>query len=414
MNNEKIGILIVGLNGATANTTVAGCQLLVKKLAPDYGMITNRSPFRQAQGVEASAGSALEFTERPSRTAFTEHRLIPLDRLVFGGWDVNSQDAYQTAGRHQIIPLNLLQKIKKHLEGIRPMKGVTTSHDAGLFQSQKHLKQTNSLQKKLDLLVSDVINFKKRNDLQKIIIVFLGSSLKPVRPGRIHENIQNFKKAVRRNHPGITSGMLYALAALETNSPFIDFTANNTLEIKALADYARSKNIPLAGQDGKTGQTMIKTALAQLLKIKNFKLTGWYSTNLLGNMDGQILSLPEHGQEKLKDKSGVLAPILGYEDFDHRVDINYYTPRGDNKEAWDNIDFLGWLGQPMSLKINWLGRDSILAGPLVLDLIRLVEYAQRRGRGGLQTQLAFFFKNPLGSKPQGLFEEYRMLEQFLK
>ncbi len=377
---------MVGLNGATANTTVAGCYLIRKKLAPAYGLMTNEP-------------------------LFAKHQLVKLDQLVFGGWDFANRDAARVADQQGVIPPALLNKVTGDLKKLKPMPGVTTAHDVDLFRRQKHAHKTNSLGKKLELLIANIERFKKTHRLDKTVVVFTGSPLKQFKPGSLHQNIKSFKQALARNHADITSGMLYALAAIETGSPFIDFTTNTTLEVKALVDYAKSKKVPLAGKDGKTGQTMIKTALAQLLKIKNLKLTGWYSTNLLGNPDGQILSLPEYGQNKFKDKLGVLQPILKYSDFDHSVDIKYYGPRGDNKEAWDNIDFLGWLGQPMTMKINWLGRDSILAAPLIIDLVRLMENAQRKGRGGLQTHLAFFFKNPLGAKPQGLFKEYQILEK---
>lgn len=208
--------------------------------------------------------------------------------------------------------------------------------------------------------------------------------------------------------------MLYAYAAIEENCPFVDFTPNVTLETEALLELADIKNVPLAGRDGNTGQTLMKTVLGQMLKIRNLKLDGWYSTNILGNNDGKVLARNEHAEIKMRDKLGVLEPLLGYGDFDHTVNIEYFAPRGDNKEAWDSIDFLGWLDQSISVKINWLGRDSILAAPLILDLIRLLEYAQREGEKGIQSHLAMYFKNPLGTKTRGFFDQYKLFVDYYK
>nr|MBC8554266.1 inositol-3-phosphate synthase [Candidatus Brocadiales bacterium] len=229
-----------------------------------------------------------------------------------------------------------------------------------------------------------------------------------------YDNLEGFRKAITNNDEGLTSGMLYAYAAIEENCPFVDFTPNVTLETGALLELADVKNVPLAGRDGNTGQTLMKTVLGQMLKIRNLKLDGWYSTNILGNNDGKVLARNEHSEIKMRDKLGVLEPLLGYGDFDHKVNIEYFAPRGDNKEAWDSIDFLGWLDQSISVKINWLGRDSILAAPLILDLIRLVEYAQRKGEKGIQSHLAMYFKNPLGTKARGFYDQYKVFVDYYK
>ncbi|MBI4802564.1 MAG: inositol-3-phosphate synthase [Elusimicrobia bacterium] len=386
MSKEKTGVLMIGLNGATANTTVVGTKVLLKKLVPDYGMIT-QSPL------------------------FAGHPLIKLDQLVFGGWDLHSHNAYDAAVRNKVLEENWIKAVRKDIEKIRPMKGIVTSHDVDFLKSLDNIKPVKTRKAQLEAIIKDIRSFKKANGLKKTVVVFLASPLKCVKPGRIHKDIKNLKRAIATNDPAVTSGMLYALAAIETDSPYIDFTPNITLELPALADYAAEKKVPLAGQDGNTGQTMMKTLIGQMLKIKNLRLAGWYSTNILGNMDGKVLALPEHCVLKMKDKLDVLSAVLGYGGFDNIVDIRYYLPRGDNKEAWDNIDFLGWLGMPMSCKINWLGRDSILAAPLVLDLIRLLEYAHRRGEGGVQGQLAMFFKHPLGAHVRGFFDEYTLLRE---
>ncbi|MBU2573005.1 MAG: inositol-3-phosphate synthase [Elusimicrobia bacterium] len=384
MKKKKIGVLMIGLNGATANTTVVGTKVLLKKLVPDYGMVTQTA-------------------------VFSGHPLVKLDQLVFGGWDLNSGSAYDAAVRNKVLEEKWLKAVRKDIEKIRPMKGIVTSHDVDFLKSSDNIKPVKNRREQLEAIIKDIRTFKKANRLKTVVIVFLASPLKCVKLGRAHRDIKNLKAAIAGNDPAVTSGMLYALAAIETDSPFMDFTPNITLEVPALVDYAAEKKVPLAGQDGNTGQTMMKTLIGQMLKIKNLRLAGWYSTNILGNMDGKVLALPEHCVLKMKDKLNVLTEVLGYGGFDNVVDIRYYLPRGDNKEAWDNIDFQGWLGMPMSFKINWLGRDSILAAPLVLDLIRLLEYAHRRGEGGLQGHLAMFFKHPLGAHVRGFFDEYTLL-----
>ena len=205
----------------------------------------------------------------------------------------------------------------------------------------------------------------------------------------------------------VTSSILYFWTAILTNSPYVDFTPNIALEIPALQKLASLKRIPYAGKDGNTGQTLLKTALAELFKARNLRIEGWYSTNILGNQDGYILNIPEHFETKLKDKLHVLEPILNYGDFTHIVDIRYYPPRGDNKEAWDNVDFIGWLNEKMSLKINWQGKDSILAAPLIIDLIRLIELASRLKKFGPQKQLSLYFKHPIGTNTYGFFQQHR-------
>ena len=382
--NNKIGVLFVGLNGMTANTTVVGKEIVAKKLAPKYGMMTETDLFKK-------------------------HPLIDPKQICFGGWDLNNRNAYELGLKYKIIEPGLVKKVRKETARVKPMPGIISGHDVDFLKKSDYIKKARGLKEQLELIKQDIIRFRKDNKCRTTIVIFTGSPLKNSEIGRIHQDIKSFKKAVEQNHPEITSGMIYALAAIETGSPFIDFTPNLTLRVPALTAYAKAKNVPLAGKDGNTGQTLMKTTIGQMMKIRNLKISGWYSTNIIGNMDGKVLGIPEHCIEKMNDKKGVLSPILGYDDFDHIVDIRYYLPRGDNKESWDNIDFLGWLGMPMSFKINWLGRDSILAGPLILDLIRLVEYAERKGKGGIQSQLAMFFKNPLGTPARGFFDEYNLL-----
>ncbi len=388
MSKEKLGVLLVGMNGATANTTVAG-SLAIKK-----GLITN------CDGM---------LTETES---FSHLSLVQLNQLVFGGWDVNGRNGYKAALSNKVLEPSLIEDLRPELEAIRPWKAVITEHDVDSARRDSNVQTIASLEEGLDTLKQDILSFKKQNNLDKAVVVFLGSPLKHIKIKELHRDLSKFRKTLRENDPSISSAMLYAFAAIETGCPFVDFTPNVTLKVPALLQLAGEKKVPLAGRDGNTGQTLIKTVIAQMFKIRNLKLHGWYSTNILGNNDGRVLALPEHRQTKMEDKLGVLEHILGYNHFTHIVDIHYYPPRGDNKEAWESIDFSGWLGMPMSMKINWLGRDSILAAPLILDLVRLLEFALRRGEYGIQPQLAIYFKHPLGTFTRGFFDQYMLLENY--
>ncbi len=388
MKKEKIGVLLVGLNGATANTTVAGSLALKKGLSSNFfGMLTE--------------------TE-----SFSHLNLSQLDQFIFGGWDVNGQDAYRAALTNKVLEPWLVEGLRSELEAIHPWRATVTTHDVDSARKGNNVRTASSLEEGLSAIKQDILSFKKNNNLDKAVMVFLGSPLKHIKTKELHKDIDSFKKALRENDQSISSAMLYAFAAIETGCPFADFTPNVTLKVPALLQLAEEKRVPLAGRDGNTGQTLIKTVIAQMFKIRNLHLDGWYSTNILGNNDGRVLALPEHRQTKMEDKLGVLEPILGYNHFPHIVDIHYYAPRGDNKEAWESIDFSGWLGMPMSMKINWLGRDSILAAPLILDLVRLLEFALRRGEHGIQPQLAIYFKHPLGTSARGFFDQYMLLKNY--
>ena len=388
MSREKVGVLFVGLNGATANTTVAGSLALKMGLSNNCdGMITETELFAHID-------------------------LVRFSQFVFGGWDVNSHDAYRSARFNKVLEPWLIEDLRPGLEQIRPWKAVTTEHDVDAARKADNVMIASSLQEGLNALKQDILSFKSQHNLDKAVVVYLASPLKQVKLKDIHEDLSKFRQALIDNDESISSAMLYALAAIETGCPFVDFTPNVTLKIPALLQLAEIKKVPLAGRDGNTGQTLIKTVIGQMFKIRNLKLHGWYSTNILGNNDGLVLSMPEHRQTKMEDKLGVLEPVLGYNHFTHIVDIHYYPPRGDNKEAWESIDFSGWLGMPMSAKINWLGRDSILAAPLIVDLVRLMEFALRREEYGIQSQLAIYFKHPLGASARGFFDQYLLLKEY--
>jgi len=388
MSSEKIGFLLVGLNGATANTTVAGSLAIKMGLSNNCdGMITETELFSHLD-------------------------LAYFNQFVFGGWDVNGMDAYKSARFNKVLEPWLIEDLRPSLEMIRPWKAVTTVHDVDAARKADNIKTVSTLREGLMAIKQDIVSFKEQHDLDKAVVVYLASPLKQIGLNDIHKDLSSFRKGLIDNDPSISSAMLYALAAIETGCPFVDFTPNVTLKVPAILQLAEEKKVPLAGRDGNTGQTLMKTVLGQMFKIRNLKLQGWYSTNILGNNDGLVLSMPEHRQTKMEDKLGVLEPVLGYNHFTHIVDIHYYPPRGDNKEAWESIDFSGWLGMPMSAKINWLGRDSILAAPLIIDLVRLMEFALRKGEYGIQSQLAIYFKHPLGASARGFFDQYMLLKNY--
>ena len=386
--SRKTGVLFVGLNGGVASTVIAGLLLAQKGLGLTRGMLT----------------------EEP---LFDRLNLISPLQLVFGGWDTRAGNLYESAIANRVIKKERLEPIKKRLSSIVALKAVITRHDETSSSCGKNIKPDNTLQGHLESLIKDIRRFKKDNGLDTVVVVYTSSAQKYLSLTKIHRDRAEFQKALRRNNQSaITSGMLYALAAIETRSPFVDFTANRTLEVATLTDLAREKNVPVAGKDGCTGQTLLKTVIAHLLRTKDLRVIGWYSTNILGNNDGRVLTLPGHQMCKIEDKKSVLKPILGYNDFPHLVSINYYPPRNDDKEAWDNIDFLGWMDEPMSIKINFLAKDSILAAPLVVDLIRLLEHAARNKNGGIQKQLSLFFKYPIGVGERAFFKLNRLFEEY--
>ncbi|MCF6148037.1 MAG: inositol-3-phosphate synthase [Candidatus Kuenenia sp.] len=388
MKNHKVGVLFVGLNGATANTSVAGSLAIKRGLMNDRnGMLTESD-------------------------IFSDLALAQFDQFVFGGWDINHSNAYDAARLNKVLERDLIEDLRDELEEISPWKAIITEHDVDYAKKANNILSVNSMEESVNLLKQDILSFKERHNLDRVVVIYLGSPLKQVKEKGFFHELPLFRKAIQNNDESISSAMLYAYAAIESGCPFVDFTPNVTLKVPAILQLAEEKQVPLAGRDGNTGQTLLKTVLGQMFKIRNLKLTGWYSTNILGNNDGLVLSMPEHRQTKMEDKLGVLEPVLGYNHFSHIVDIHYYPPRGDNKEAWESIDFSGWLGLPMSVKINWLGRDSILAAPLIIDLVRLMEFALRSGEYGIQSQLAIYFKHPLNATARGFYDQYMLLQNY--
>lgn len=386
MKCNRIGVLLVGVNGCVGNTTIVGHRLITKGAKAKLGMITELSTFNK-----------IDF--------------LPLEDIVFGGWDIIGGSVYEAALKYKIIPKEMLDDHKDSLSCVNPFKGITTPFDHPELQKD-YFHKTNSLLEAIDILISDIENFKYENNISKVIVIYVASATKNYEISSPHNELGKFENALKENSINeITTGMLYCYAALKANCSFIDFTPNITLETPCLIKFAEDLNLPVVGRDGSTGQTLIKSVLAEMLNIRNLRLSGWYSTNILGNNDGFILSHPDFNLAKISDKKSILPKILGYDEFEHQVIISYYKPRGDDKESWDNIDFQGFLGMNMSFSINWHGKDSILAAPLIIDLIRFVEYTMRNDKGGgLLKHLGIFFKNPLGIEERGFFQNWTKLK----
>jgi len=344
--------------------------------------------------------------------------LDKLDSLVFGGWDIFPDTAYEAAVKAGVLEHLHLEEVKGLLSGIRPMKAAF---------DQAYVKRLNgthvkSAKTKFDLaeeIKDDIQQFKKESGVQRLVMVWCGSTEVFMSPSEVHADPTRFENAMKANHPSIAPSMLYAWAAITSGVPFANGAPNLTADIPALQELARQHNVPICGKDFKTGQTLLKTILAPGFKARMLGLRGWFSTNILGNRDGEVLDEPGSFKTKEESKLGALEYILQpqlypqlYSKICHKVCINYYPPRGDNKEGWDNIDIFGWLGYPMQIKVDFLCRDSILAAPIVLDLVLFLDLAQRAGLRGIQEWLSFYFKSPMCA-PQ-LYPEHDLFIQSMK
>jgi myo-inositol-1-phosphate synthase len=350
--------------------------------------------------------------------------LAALDDLVFGGWDIFDESALETARRSQVLESAEIERIAGFLEGIRPMPGAFDRRFVRNLDG-KFVIESQSLLEKVNQLRADIRRFSTENACQRLVAVWCGSTEAHTPEGPAHQSLQNFEAALKVQDPSISPSQLYLYAALLEGVPFINGAPNPGVEFPCFQELALKQGVPIAGSDFKTGQTLLKTVIAPALRARQLGVRGWYSTNILGNRDGEVLDDPASFRSKEVSKSGVLNGILSAEEYpdlytnlSHVVRINYYPPRGDNKEGWDNIDVFGWLGYPMQIKINFLCRDSILAAPLVLDLVLLMDLAARRGHAGLQSWLSFFFKSPAVPSAErvehDLSLQWRKLEQELE
>lgn len=403
-SSELIGVMIVGIQGAVATTLITA------------GLIARLQ--HEAKSALPKAFERLPPFRLPSEAEplFSSIGLPALHQLRFSGWDVCDQRLSEAAVQHDVLPASVLLPIIPMLDALSSLPGAWLSGAPVKNSISPHLRTVQAqepLRVITDALEEDIRRFRVKEGLSHVVLLDLSSTAKGPLVSEAHRSLNAFEEALdlpsSQIEGQISEGMLYAYAALKSNCPCVNFTPSTTFDIPALIELALSKKLPLCGKDGKTGQTLYKTALAPMFRLRALKVQGWYSTNILGNRDGEVLDHPEHRQTKIESKRAALTEILGYEDLDHQVHIHYYRPRGDAKEAWDNIDLEGWFGIKMQMKINWLGSDSILAAPLAADLVRWLIYYKREEVSGLITTLGSYFKNPLGDSGHDLFEQTKLL-----
>ena len=402
----KLGILIPGL-GAVATTVIAGVEAVKKGLAQPVGSLTQMGNIRLGKRTENRFPKIKDFVP-----------LTDLNNIVFGGWDVYSDNVFEAASHAKVLEPMLLHAVKAELEAIKPMKAVFDKTYVSNLDGQ-HVKEAATKWDLAKMAMDDIENFNEANDCARLVMVWCGSTEKYIEVSAVHETIESFEEGLKANNPAISPSMIYAYAALKLGVPFMNGAPNLTVDIPALIELAKETNTPIGGKDFKTGQTLMKTILAPGLHARALGIKGWFSSNILGNRDGYVLDHPDNFKTKEVSKLSVLEDILQpdinpelYGELYHKVRINYYPPHGDNKESWDNIDIFGWLGYPMQIKINFLCRDSILAAPIVLDLALFADLSKRAGMSGIQEWLSFYFKSP--QTAPGLRPEHDIFKQLIK
>lgn len=402
----KLGVLIPGI-GAVSTTFMAGVFLARKGLGKPFGSLTQMGTIRLGKRTEKRVPRIKDFVE-----------LAELNDLVFAGWDIFPDNAYEAAVKAGVLRKEHLEPVRDELERIKPMPAVFDRNYVRKLDGPNKKTGANKYELALQLM-DDIKKFKEENSLNRLVMIWCASTEIYLKPEPVHQTIDSLEKAMKENHSAIAPSMVYAYAAIKSGVPFINGAPNLTVDIPAMVELARHYNVPIAGKDFKTGQTLMKTIVAPGLKARLLGLHGWFSTNILGNRDGEVLDDPDSFKTKEESKLGALEYILQpeiypelYGKFYHKVRINYYPPRGDNKEGWDNIDIFGWLGYPMQIKIDFLCRDSILAAPIVLDLVLFMDLAQRAGFRGIQEWLSFYFKTPMCA-PE-LYPEHDLFIQLMK
>ena len=405
----KLGILIPGM-GAVATTFIAGVEAIRRDLARPFGSLTQMGTIRLGKRTEKRIPLIKDFVP-----------LADLNDLVFGGWDLYKDDCYEAALKAGVLESSLLDQVRDFLTGIRPMPAVFQQKFVKRLRGE-NVKKGKDKMNLAEQVMEDIRKFQKANGVTRTVMIWCGSTEVYMKPGPVHQTLASFEKGLRANSPDIPPSMVYAYAALKEGIPFANGAPNLTVDIPALQELSIKNGAPICGKDFKTGQTLMKTIVAPGLKARLIGLRGWFSTNILGNRDGEVLDDPASFKTKEESKLSVLEYILQpelypelYKGFYHKVRINYYPPRGDAKEGWDNLDIFGWLGYPMQIKIDFLCRDSILAAPLVLDLALFLDLAQRctplRNRG-IQEWLSFYFKSPMCA-PR-LYPEHDLFIQLMK
>ncbi len=402
----KLGIVIPGM-GAISSTFIAGVEAIKKGLAKPIGSLTQMGTIRLGKRTENRIPAIKNFVP-----------LASLEDLVFGGWDIFSDNIYQAGLKAGVLERSLLDSVKPALEAIRPW---TAAFDKSYVRrlDGTHVKKAANKMELAEQIQDDIKIFQERYNLSRTVMIWCASTEIFIKAEAVHQSIQSFEQGLRNNDPSIAPSMIYAYAAIKSGIPYANGAPNLSADIPALTSLAKERNVPICGKDFKTGQTLMKTILAPGLKSRLIGLNGWFSTNILGNRDGEVLDDPDAFKTKEESKLSVLEHILQpklypdlYSNYTHKVRINYYPPRGDNKEGWDNIDIFGWLGYPMQIKVDFLCRDSILAAPLVLDLVLFLDLAQRCGMSGIQEWLSFYFKSPMCA-PE-LYPEHDLFIQLMK
>ena len=402
----KLGVLMPGM-GAVATTLIAGVELAKKGMAEPVGSLTQLGTVRLGKRTEDRPPKIKDFAP-----------LASMGDLVFGGWDLFPDDMYEAAATAGVMEKEYINAVRDELKIIRPMPAVFDARYVSKLEGS-HVKKHASLREAAELVREDIRNFKKEHSLDRVVMVNCASTEAYLQPREPHFTLEAFEKALDRSDPAIPPAMVYAYAAIREGVPYANGAPSLAVDVPALAELAKEEGVPVAGKDFKTGQTLVKTIFAPGIKARMLGVDGWFSTNILGNRDGEVLDDPESLKGKEVSKLSVLDHIFQpelypelYGDVSHIVKINYYPPRGDSKEGWDNIDLFGWCGYPMQIKINFLARDSILAAPIVLDLALFLDLAHRAGMGGIQEWLSFYFKSPM-TLPE-LYPEHDLFIQQMK
>jgi myo-inositol-1-phosphate synthase len=405
----KLGIMIPGM-GAVATTFVAGVEAVRKGIAAPIGSVTQMGTIRLGKRTDGRSPKVKEFVP-----------LAELNDLVFTGWDIFEDNMYAAAGKAGVLDRSLLEQVKPFLSGITPRKAVFDKNYVRKLDGP-NVKKGKNKKELVEQLRDDIRDFKKTSGADRLAMIWCGSTESFIEAGPVHQTVDSFEKGLLASDENIPPSMMYAYAAMQEGVPFANGAPNLTVDVPVIQELSRKNEAPICGKDYKTGQTLIKTILAPGFKARMIGLNGWFSTNILGNRDGEVLEDPGSFKTKEESKLSVLEHILQpelypelYGNICHKVRINYYPPRGDNKEGWDNIDIFGWLGYPMQIKVDFLCRDSILAAPLVLDLVLFMDLAKRSSslRGiGIQEWLSFYFKSPMTAP--GLYPEHDLFIQSMK
>lgn len=402
----KLGILMPGL-GAVATTLIAGVEAIKKGISQPVGALTQMGNIRLGKRTENRYPLIKDFVP-----------LTGLNDIVFGGWDVFSDNVFEAAMNAKVLEPVLLHAVKAELEAVTPMKAVFDREYVKNLDGT-HIKEQTNKYELAEALMEDMRKFKAENNCSRLVIVWCASTEKYIEQSDVHETIAAFEQGLKDSDPRISPSMIYAYAAIKMGVPFANGAPNLTCDIPALLELAKEEGVAVSGKDFKTGQTLMKTILAPGLHARALGIKGWFSSNILGNRDGLVLDDPDNFKTKEVSKLSVLEEILRpdlnpelYGELYHKVRINYYPPHGDNKESWDNIDIFGWLGYQMQIKINFLCRDSILAAPIVLDLALFTDLAQRAGMSGIQEWLSFYYKSP--QTAEGLKPEHDIFKQLIK